>query len=94
MSVPNWNASGDWFDVCKCNIPCPRTFAQASSYGDCEGVLAYHIKKGRYGDTPLEGFNVMMVGGFRGNIWAGDAKARWRSFLTSAPTKNRGKPSR
>jgi hypothetical protein len=75
MSVPNWNASGDWFDVCKCNIPCPCTFAQASSYGDCEGVLAYHIKKGRYGDTPLEGFNVMMVGGFRGNIWAGEVDA-------------------
>ncbi|MEW6604188.1 MAG: DUF1326 domain-containing protein [Thermoproteota archaeon] len=74
MSVPKWNASGDWFDVCKCSIPCPCTFAQSPTYGDCDGVLAYHIKKGRYGDTPLEELNVLMVGSFKGNIWAGEAK--------------------
>lgn len=74
MSVPKWKASGDWFDVCKCNIPCPCTFAQAPSYGDCEGLLAYHINHGRYGETPLDGLNVMMAGSFKGNIWAGEAK--------------------
>ena len=51
----NWKVSGDWFDVCKCNIPCPCEFAQAPTYGDCDGVLAYHIKKGVYGQTPLDG---------------------------------------
>ena len=44
--VPRWYARGDWFDVCKCNVPCPCTFAQAPSYGDCEGVLAWHIREG------------------------------------------------
>ncbi len=72
--VPRWKVSGDWFDVCKCNIPCPCTFAQTPTYGDCEGVLAYHINNGNYGETPLNGLNVMMVGGFKGNIWAGEAK--------------------
>lgn len=71
--APNWNVSGDWFDVCKCGIPCPCIFAQAPTYGDCEGVLAYHINSGRYGDTQLDGLNVIMVGGFTGNIWAGEA---------------------
>lgn len=32
--IPNWKVSGDWFDVCKCNIPCPCEFAQAPTYGD------------------------------------------------------------
>lgn len=81
MSVPKWNASGDWFDVCKCNIPCPCTFAQAPTYGDCEGVLAYHIKNGSYGETQLEGLNVMMIGGFKGNIWAGEGKAKMAFFI-------------
>lgn len=76
-----WKAAGDWFDVCKCNIPCPCTFAQAPSYGDCEGVLAYHIKKGNYGDTPLDGLNVLMVGGFTGNAWAGEAKNSRMAFF-------------
>jgi hypothetical protein len=72
--VPKWNASGDWFDVCKCNIPCPCIFAQTPSYGDCEGVMAYHIKKGQYGETSLDGLNVLMLDYFKGNIWAGETK--------------------
>lgn len=79
--IPEWKASGDWFDVCKCNIPCPCTFAQAPSYGDCDGVLAYHIKKGNYGETRLDGLNVMMLGSFKGNIWAGEAKVTGGCFF-------------
>ena len=73
--IQNWKASGDWFDVCKYNIPCPCTFAQAPSYGDCDGVLAYHIRNGHYGQMPLDGLNVLGMSYFKGNIWAGEAKA-------------------
>jgi hypothetical protein len=66
--------SGDWFDVCKCAIPCPCTFAQAPTYGDCDGILAWHINEGHYGDTRLDGLNVVALGSFEGNIWAGEAK--------------------
>jgi hypothetical protein len=79
--VPNWKVLGDWFDVCKCNIPCPCTFAQAPSYGDCQGVLAYHIKNGHYGETSLNGLNVLMVGGFKGNAWAGEIKEAKMAFF-------------
>jgi hypothetical protein len=48
-SIPEWKLSGDWFDVCKCSIPCPCEFAQTPTYGDCDDVLAYQIKKGNYG---------------------------------------------
>ena len=80
-SIPSWNLSGDWFDVCKCNIPCPCIFAQAPSYGDCEGVLAYHIKKGQYGEITLDGLNVLALSDFRGNIWAGNTKANIAVFF-------------
>jgi hypothetical protein len=40
-NVPNWKVSGDWFDVCKCNMPCPCEFAQTPTYGECDGVLAH-----------------------------------------------------
>jgi hypothetical protein len=80
--IPQWKVSGDWFDVCKCNIPCPCTFAQAPSYGDCEGVLAYHIISGNYGDeTSLDGLNVLFVGGFEGNVWTGEAKNAKMGFF-------------
>jgi len=66
VNVPKWTASGDWFDVCKCNIPCPCIFAQTPSYGDCDGVLAYHIKKGQYGKVSLDGLNVLALDYFKG----------------------------
>ena len=74
MAIPSWKLTGDWFDVCKCNIPCPCTFAQTPSYGDCEGVMTYHINKGQYGETSLDGLNVLILDYFKGNIWAGDTK--------------------
>ncbi len=36
-------------------------------------MLAYHINSGNYGETPLDGLNVIFVGGFKGNVWAGEA---------------------
>jgi len=75
-TIPKWKASGDWFDVCKCNIPCPCEFAQAPTYEECDGILAYHIKKGNYGDIPLDDLNVLALGSFKGNIWTGDGLTR------------------
>src|SRR5690606_15035081 len=66
-----WRLTGDWFDVCKCAIPCPCTFAQPPTYGDCEGVLVWHIREGSFGDVRLDGLNVLMLGSFTGNPWAG-----------------------
>jgi hypothetical protein len=74
--IPNWRVTGDWFDVCKCSIPCACEFAQAPTYGDCDGILAYNIKKGDYGGIPLDGLNVLALGSFKGNIWAGDGKTK------------------
>jgi hypothetical protein len=73
-TIPKWKASGDWFDVCSCNIPCPCIFAQTPTNGECEGVLAYHIRNGHYGETSLDGLNVLALSYFKGNIWAGETK--------------------
>lgn len=69
--VPKWHLKGDWFDTCKCNIPCPCYFAQPPTYGDCEGVMAWHIREGQYGDITLSNLNVIALGAFEGNAWAG-----------------------
>lgn len=71
--VPRWRLTGDWFDVCRCRVPCGCTFAQAPDEGECNGILAWHVREGNYGDVPLNGLNVVAVGSFEGNIWAGEA---------------------
>src|SRR5205823_5947711 len=78
--IPEWRVSGDWFDVCKCSIPCPCTFAQAPSDGDCEGILAWHIRAGHFGDVGLDGLSLVGLGTFDGNIWEG-AKADMALFV-------------
>lgn len=79
--IPRWNVKGDWFDTCNCSIPCPCTFAQPPTNDNCDGVLAWHIRTGRYGDVTLDGLNVMALGHFQGNIWEGKTKASMAMFI-------------
>jgi hypothetical protein len=79
--IPAWRLVGDWFDVCKCAIPCPCTFAQPPTYGDCDGVMAWHVREGNFGEVRLDGLNVLAVSNFEGNIWAGETKAEIGIFL-------------
>jgi len=78
--IPKWTLDGDWFDVCKCSIPCPCEFAQAPTFGDCDGILAWHVREGSYGDVALDGLSVVALGYFKGNIWDG-ARATMAMFV-------------
>jgi hypothetical protein len=83
--VPQWRLEDDWFDVCKCTIPCSCTFAQAPSEGDCQGILAWHIREGRYTDVELDGLNVLAY-------WAAEVpgKATARAEALTGPTTAAG----
>lgn len=80
-AIEKWRLQGDWFDACKCTIPCPCTFAQPPTYGDCDGVLLWHIREGAYGSVALDGLNVVMLGYFAGNPWAGDVHDTRAAFF-------------
>jgi hypothetical protein len=72
--VPGWRVAGDWFDLCRCHVPCGCTFAQPPDDDECQGVLAYHINEGHYGDVPLDDLNVVGIGGYEGNVWTGQVR--------------------
>jgi hypothetical protein len=74
VEIPQWRLAGDWFDVCRCRVPCGCTFAQAPDEDQCDGILAWHVNEGNYGDVKLDGLNVVAVATFVGNIWMGEAK--------------------
>ena len=67
--IANWRMRGDWFDVCSCNIACPCEFAQPPTNNHCEGVMAYHIREGAYGDVRLDALSIIAVLWFDGNFW-------------------------
>ena len=81
MAVSKWHVEGDWFDVCRCSVPCPCEFAQAPTDNFCQGVLAWHINQGTFGDVPLDGLNVLAIGEFHGNLWTGEAKPTLGIFI-------------
>jgi hypothetical protein len=76
-----WRLKGDWFDVCNCRVPCGCTFAQPPDEGQCDGILAWHITEGNYGDVSLDDLSVVAVGTFEGTIWAGEAKPKMGFFI-------------
>jgi hypothetical protein len=80
-TVPAWRVRGDWFDVCRCDVPCPCEFAQAPTDNYCQGILAWHINEGRFGEVPLAGLTVLAIGAFEGNLWAGEAKVTLGMFI-------------
>jgi hypothetical protein len=80
-TVPEWHLVGDWFDICSCDIPCPCEFAQAPTNNACQGLLAWHVREGNFGDVRLDGLNLIALGAFEGNIWAGEAKVTMGLFI-------------
>jgi hypothetical protein len=72
--IPQWRVTGDWFDVCSCDIPCPCEFAQPPTNDRCFGVLAYRVRDGKYGDVPLNNLSLILVASFGGNLWTGKAR--------------------
>ena len=79
--IPTWWMKGDWFDVCSCNVPCPCGFAQAPTNNHCDGVMAYHIREGAYGNVRVDGLSVIAVLTFDGNVWVGEGKASLGMFM-------------
>jgi predicted metal-binding membrane protein len=59
--IPRWRLAGDWFDVCRCRVPCGCTFAQAPDEEQCDGILAWHVREGNYGDVSLDGMMAAMM---------------------------------
>jgi hypothetical protein len=80
-NIPEWRVVGDWFDICSCSIPCPCEFAQPPTNNACTGLLAWHIREGRFGDIRLDGLNLLALGAFKGNIWAEGTKATMGLFI-------------
>ena len=50
-----WEIQADEFVTCNCNYGCPCQFNAPPTYGDCQAVAGFKIKKGHFGDVSLDG---------------------------------------
>jgi len=55
MSTPiKWNFEADFLQACNCDYGCPCEFSAPPTKGSCEGMGAWRIRQGRFGDVPLD----------------------------------------
>lgn len=59
MPVPNWSLTADYVETCNCDYGCPCNFNGFPTYGSCQALVLYSIRKGRHGDVPLDGLDVV-----------------------------------
>ena len=73
-----WQLSGDYFENCNCDVVCPCLVSPAAPFtsrptqGTCDVALFFHIDKGSYDTTPLDGLNVAVIGHAPGPMGAGN----------------------
>jgi len=67
-----WRMRGDAFEACSCNVTCPCNFGSDPTLGFCEVISAWRIQEGHYGNTRLDGLNLVLYNRMPGNIFQGN----------------------
>jgi hypothetical protein len=78
MATANWKLEGDYFEACNCDVVCPCLFLGNPDQGECNVTAAWHINKGQYDNTSLDGLNVVGVFHSPGNMFTGP---KWKAAL-------------
>lgn len=74
----NWKLEGDYFEACNCDVVCPCLFLANPDQGECNVTVAWHINKGHFNQTSLDGLNVVGVFHTPGNMFTGP---KWKAAL-------------
>src|SRR5262245_22215106 len=80
MASPAWKISGDYFEACSCDsvCPCPTSgLAARPTQGYCDAGLVFHVERGSYGATSLDGLSFAVLLHTPGPMIAGN----WRVGL-------------
>jgi hypothetical protein len=56
-----WRLTGSYFEACNCDAACPCVFLSPPTLGECTALIGWHVEKGNYEDTGLDGLNVALA---------------------------------
>jgi len=59
--MAEWQISGTYFEACNCETACPCVFLSPPTEGECKALVAWHIDRGAFGGTQLDGLNVALA---------------------------------
>ncbi len=75
--MAKWELKGDYFEACNCELTCPCIFLSPPTGSDCTVLLGWHIDKGKFEDTKLNGLNVALAAYSPGHM----QKVKWKVAL-------------
>jgi hypothetical protein len=66
VDLTPWHAKGEYFEACNCEAICPCRMIGGipggrSTYGECFGLLSWHVDEGAAGALDLAGLNVALA---------------------------------
>ena len=64
MASVQWQISGNYMEACSCDsvCPCPTSgLAARPTKGSCEAGLVFHVERGQYGTTKLDGLTFAVL---------------------------------
>jgi hypothetical protein len=77
LTLTEWILSGTYFESCNCETACPCVFFKPPTNGECTALIVWHIEKGFFGDTTLNGLNVAIAVHSPGAMM----RMKWRAAL-------------
>ena len=64
MATVQWQISGSYMEACSCDsvCPCPTSgLAARPTKGSCDAGLVFHVERGQYGGTTLDGLSFAVL---------------------------------
>ena len=64
MAQSGWRVDGEYFESCNCDFicPCPTShLAARPTHGHCDVGLVFHVDRGNFGATRLDGLNFAVL---------------------------------
>ena len=72
-----WKLNGGYFEACNCDAACPCVFLGPPTQGECTVLVAWHIDKGNFGATSLDGMNTVLAAHSPGHM----LQVKWKVAL-------------
>ncbi len=72
MKNTKWSIEADFIQACNCDHGCPCEFSAPPTKGFCEGMGAWKISRGHYGDVRLDDLGVAFAARWPKAIHEGD----------------------
>lgn len=74
MAYIDWEIEGSEISSCNCDWGCPCQFNALPTHGNCQAAVAFHIDRGHFGETKLDGLNFAGVFQWPGAVHQGDGQ--------------------